>query len=51
MAKGKPAKTKVPSGHTRVGKKFFPPAARFGWTEVHYVERYSAGNRMAGIFH
>jgi len=39
MAKGKPAKTKVLSGHTRVGKKFFPPAARLGWTEVHYIER------------
>ena len=50
MAKGKPAKTKVLSGHTRVGKKFFPPAARFGWTEVHYVERILPEIAWLGYF-
>ena len=50
MAKGKPAKTKVLSGHKQVGKKFFPPAARFGWTEVHYVERILPEIAWLGYF-
>ncbi len=50
MAKGKPAKAKVLSGHTRVGKKFFPPAARFGWTEVHYIERILPEIAWLGYF-
>jgi hypothetical protein len=51
MAKRKPKKKGVLSDHARVGKKFFPPAARFGWTEVHYVERILPENRVDGIFY
>lgn len=29
---------KVLSDHKQVGKKFIPPAAQYGWTELHYVE-------------
>jgi hypothetical protein len=50
MAKGKPKKTGVLSDHTRVGKKFFPPAARFGWTEVHYIERILPEIAWMGFF-
>jgi hypothetical protein len=50
MAKRKPAKTKMLSGHTRVGKKFFPPAAQFGWTEVHYIERVLPEIAWMGFF-
>jgi hypothetical protein len=50
MAKDRPKKASVLSDHTRVGKKFFPPAARFGWTEVHYVERILPEIAWMGFF-
>ena len=50
MAKGNPKKSGVLSDHTQVGKKFFPPAARFGWTEVHYVERILPEIAWMGFF-
>jgi hypothetical protein len=50
MPKRKSAKTKVLSGHTQVGKKFYPPAARLGWTEVHYIERILPEIAWLGYF-
>ncbi len=50
MPKRKSAKSKILSGHTRVGKKFLPPAARFGWTEVHYIERILPEIAWLGYF-
>lgn len=50
MPKRKSAKTKVLSGHTQVGKKFYPPAAQFGWTEVHYIERILPEIAWLGYF-
>lgn len=41
---------KILADHQQVGKKFYPPAARFGWTEIHYVERILPEIAWLGYF-
>jgi hypothetical protein len=33
------ANKKLLSDHRRIKKRFYPPGALFGWTEIHYVEQ------------
>lgn len=44
------AKKKILADHQQVGKKFYPPAARFGWTEIHYIERIIPEIAWIGYF-
>jgi len=44
------SKKKILSDHQQVGKKFFPPAARLGWTEINYIDRIIPEIAWIGYF-
>src|SRR5690349_6934423 len=45
-----PKKKKLLGDHKQVGKKFYPPAARIGLTEIHYVDHILPEIAWIGYF-